>query len=547
MKSTLKPLQRFWGLLNPDKRDLTYLYLYAICNGIISLSLPIGIQAIMGLVLAGRLSASWGILTVLVMLGVAVAGVFQIMQLYIVEILQRRLFARAAFDFAYRIPKFKLKSLGNYYPPELVNRFFDTVNIQKSLSKILLDFSTSILQIIFGLILLSLYHPIFIAFGIVLLLILFIIIYLTGRPGMRTSIEESNYKYEMAFWLTELARAIPTFKLSASSELNFKRTDDILHNYVDSRKRHFKVLLSQYSSIIALKTLVTASLLVVGALLLISNSITIGQFVASEIVIILILNSSEKLIMSMEAIYDVITSIEKLGKVTDIEIEEPVKNALSLNAHTSIGIEVKNLNIVGTLDQKIIRKNVNLVISAGTATCLVGDSGSGKTSLLKILSTSIDNYNGTILYNDIPLQNLDIEELRKDIGCVFYDQEIFYGTFRENISLGQEGISDEDFVNIIKEVGLEKLILSFPDGYNHIIMNANSILSGTDRVRLIMARALITQPKLVLVEDVFSGLKEENKMELLNLLFHRCKGKTLVMVSNDPSVKKECQTVIELN
>lgn len=547
MQTILKPIHRFFGLLKSDKRDLTYLYLYAICNGIISLSLPIGIQAIMGLVLAGSLSASWGILTALVMVGVAIAGIFQIMQLYIVEILQRRLFARAAFDFAYRIPKFKLKALGDYYAPELVNRFFDTINIQKSLSKILLDFSTSILQIIFGLILLSLYHPIFIAFGFVLLLVLFVIIYLTGKPGMRTSIEESNYKYEMAFWLTELARAIPTFKLSASSNLNFKRTDDILEHYVDSRKRHFKVLLSQYSSIIALKTIVTASLLVVGALLLISNSITIGQFVASEIVIILILNSSEKLIMSMEAIYDVLTSIEKLGKVTDIEIEHPVQDALSLKNNASIGIEVKNLDIVGTLDQKIIKKDVNLTVHAGAATCLVGDSGSGKTSLLKILSTSIDNYTGTILYNNIPLQNIDLEELRKDIGCIFYDQEIFYGTFRENISLGRDGITDEALVQITEEVGLDKLILSFPNGYNHIIMNANSILSGTDKVRLIMARALVTQPKLVLVEDVFSGLKEENKTSLLELLFHRCKGKTLVMVSNDPSVKKECQTVIELN
>ncbi|HAY88877.1 MAG TPA: hypothetical protein DCY51_05520, partial [Bacteroidetes bacterium] len=322
----MKPIQRFWGLLKQDKRDLVYLYLYAICNGVINLSLPIGIQAIMGLVLAGRLSATWGILTAIVMVGVAVAGIFQIMQLYIVEILQRRLFARAAFDFAYRIPKFKLKKLGNYYAPELVNRFFDTVTIQKSLSKILMDFSTSILQIIFGLILLSLYHPIFIAFGFVLLLVLFLIIYITSKPGMRTSLEESNNKYEMAFWLTELARAIPTFKISGSSDLNLGRTDVIVNKYIDSRKKHFKVLLGQYGSIIGLKTLVTAGLLIVGALLLIENSITIGQFVASEIVIILILNSSEKLIMSMEAIYDVLTSIEKMGKVTDMEIEQPIKN-----------------------------------------------------------------------------------------------------------------------------------------------------------------------------------------------------------------------------
>lgn len=543
----MTPLRRFFGLLKQDKKDLIYLYLYAICNGIINLSLPIGIQAIMGLVLAGRLSASWGILTLIVMIGVAVAGIFQIMQLYIVEILQRRLFARAAFDFAYRIPKFNIRKLGNHYAPELVNRFFDTVSIQKSMSKILLDFSTSILQILFGLILLSLYHPVFIAFGLVLLIILFLIIYITSKPGMRTSLNESNNKYEMAFWLTELARALPTFKLSSSSDLNLKKTDSILTKYLESRKQHFKILLGQYGSIIGLKTAVTAGLLVIGALLLIQNSITIGQFVAAEIVIILILNSSEKLIMSMEAIYDVLTSIEKLGNVTDIEIEHENSNGLQIVTNEPIGIEVKDLSILGLLEKNTINKNLNFSIEPGSNVCFTGEAGSGKSSLIKILSTSLDNFHGSILYNGVPIQNLDLHNFRKHIGCIFDDQEIFYGTFIENISLGREGITTEDIIEISNEVGLNKLIESFPNGYNHVIMNADRVFSGTDRVRLLVARALISKPKLVFAEDLFSGLKEDHSTKLLKILLSRCKDTTLILVSNNNVVNKECDTIIELS
>jgi ABC-type bacteriocin/lantibiotic exporter with double-glycine peptidase domain len=542
----MKPIQRFWGLLRQDKRDLLYLYLYAICNGIINLSLPVGIQAIMGLVLAGRLSTSWMILTFIVMMGVAIAGVFQIMQLYIVEILQRRLFARAAFDFAYRIPKFRIKKLGNYYAPELVNRFFDTVTIQKSLSKILMDFSTSILQIIFGLILLSLYHPIFIAFGFVLLLVLFLIIYITSKPGMRTSLAESNNKYEMAFWLTELARALPTFKLSADSNLNLTRTDDIVHKYVDSRKKHFRVLLGQYASVIGLKTLVTAGLLIVGALLLIQNAITIGQFVASEIVIILILNSSEKLIMSMEAIYDVLTSIEKLGKVTDMPIEKDTRGGMELDHTQLIGIEVQHLDVFGALEQNKINEDISFKVPPGSNTCLTGDAGSGKSTVMKILSTTIDNYEGSILYNDVPIQNLDLGKLRKDIGYIFAEQEIFYGSFIENISLGREGISDSDVISIAQEVGLDKLVQSFPEGYHHVVLNSERVFSGTDRVRLLVARALIANPKLVFAEDVFSGLKEEYASKLLLLLLNKCKDKTLVIVSNNERVMNECNNIINL-
>ncbi len=542
----MSPLKRFFKLLNQDKKDIIYLYLYAICNGIINLSLPIGIQAIMGLVLAGRLSTSWGILTLIVVMGVAVAGLFQIMQLYIVEILQRRLFARAAFDFAFRIPKLNIKELGNSYLPELVNRFFDTISIQKSLSKILIDFSTSILQIIFGLILLSLYHPIFIAFGLVLLLLLFLVIYLTYKPALKTSIEESNHKYEMAFWLTELARSLPTFKLNTNSDLNLQRTDKIVNKYINSRKQHFKVLLSQYSGIIGLKTLVTAGLLIVGAILLISNSITIGQFVAAEIVIILILNSSEKLIMSMEAIYDTLTAMDKIGRVTDINIEKDIETEITLDPNDKIGITAKDLEILSIRNDTTINQHVNFNVIPGKHVCITGETGSGKSSILKILSTNIDNYTGSVLFNDIPLKSLDINKIRKDISCIDDNQEIFYGTIYENITLGRKDIPFKNVVDVTKKVGLAKLVDNLPDSYQHLILNSEYVFSGTDRVRLFLARTMISNPKLVLTEDIFSSLKPENSKLLLDTLFEYCKDKTLIIVSNNEQVIRRCDSVINL-
>lgn len=544
----MTPLKRFFNLLGQDKRDIFYLYLYAVLNGIINLSLPVGIQAILGLVLAGRLSSSWVILTVIVMLGVAIAGLFQIMQLYIVEVLQQRLFTRAAFDFAYRIPKFRLLKLSNYYPPELINRFFDTVVIQKSLSKILMDFSTSILQILFGLILLSLYHPVFIAFGLVLILILFFIIYFTSRNGLKTSIAESNHKYELVHWLTELARAIKTFKLSGDSDLNLTKTNTIVESYIGARKTHFKILLRQYTGIIGLKTLVTAGLLIVGALLLIQNAITIGQFVASEIVIILVLNSSEKLIMSMEAIYDVLTSIEKLGKITDLEIEEDTAGQMTIEGENAIAIQTDDLAIVGNVHGDYILSNLNLDIKAGEKVCISGKNGVGKSSLLKILSTSMDNFEGGITYNSIPVQNLDLDDFRRKLGVIFDDQEIFFGTYSENVSLGRKHVLDEDIIRLTQEVGLEDLITSLPNGYSQTIINPERTFSGTDRVRLLVARALAGNPHIVLAEDLFSGLRKDCKLGLLEMLFNRCgKTTTLIIISNDEEVQEKCDRIIELN
>ena len=167
---------RFVDLLKPEKREIGIIYLYAIFAGILNLSLPLGIQAIIGFVMAGMVSTSWIILVVIVVIGVALAGGLQIMQLYMTEILQQRIFTRSSFEFAFRIPKFKMEALRNFYPPELINRFFDTISVQKGLSKILIEFSSSVLQIFFGLVLLSFYHPFFVVFAFVVLGLIFLII-----------------------------------------------------------------------------------------------------------------------------------------------------------------------------------------------------------------------------------------------------------------------------------------------------------------------------------------------------------------------------------
>ena len=171
----MTPLKRFYNLLDLDKKDVVQIFFYAIFSGLISLSLPLGIQAIVNFIQSGRVSASWIVLIILVVVGVALIGILSIMQLRITENLQQKIFVRSSFDFAARLPKIKFEALYDTYPPELANRFFDTIAIQKGTSKLLIDFSAAILQIAFGIILLSLYHPFFIVFGLMLFALLYFI------------------------------------------------------------------------------------------------------------------------------------------------------------------------------------------------------------------------------------------------------------------------------------------------------------------------------------------------------------------------------------
>lgn len=165
MENKISPWKRFLSLLELDKKDIRQIFYYAIFAGLVALTLPLGIQAIINLIQGAQVSTSWIVLVVLVTMGVAFQGVLQLMQIRILENMQQKIFTRASFEFAYRFPKIKMKELNNYYPPELANRFFDVLTIQKGLSKILIDFPAATLQIIFGLILLSFYHSFFIIYG----------------------------------------------------------------------------------------------------------------------------------------------------------------------------------------------------------------------------------------------------------------------------------------------------------------------------------------------------------------------------------------------
>ncbi|MEL6923957.1 MAG: ATP-binding cassette domain-containing protein, partial [Bacteroidota bacterium] len=458
--------QRFFKLLELDRKEITYIYLYAIFAGLITLSLPLGIQAIINLLTGGEISSSLFLLIGIITIGVAFNGFLTVMQLTVTETLQRRIFARSAFEFAWRVPRLQLEALTGLYPPELINRFFDTMTLQKGIPKILIDFSTALLQIFFGLILLSLYHPFFVFFGLFMVLIVIAIFWFTGRKGLKTSLKESKFKYQVAHWLEELGRAMNIFKLTGSCRLPVQRTDELVGNYLMARKSHFRILLVQYGSVVLFKTTITASLLVLGSILVIRNQISIGQFVAAEIIVILIMNSVEKLILSMDNIYDVLTALEKIGFVTDLPLESDEGITLEeLGDTQGIRIETDNLCFKYPDANKLTLKNVSISIARGEKICISGFNGSGKSTLVQLLGGLYRDYMGMISFNGLPLKSLQLDSLRQRIGTLSTQDEIFNASVLENIHLGMEGITMQRIVEVAKKIDLHQFINLLPDGY----------------------------------------------------------------------------------
>lgn len=545
MENNSQPLRRFFKLLQPESKDIFHVYLYAIFNGLINLSLPLGIQAIINLITGGQLSTSWTVLVVFVTIGIAMTGGLQIFQLTITERLQQRIFTRASFEFAYRIPRIKMESVYKYYVPELVNRFFDTLSVQKGLSKILIDFSTATLQVVFGLILLSFYHPFFIIFGLALILIVYLIFRITGPQGLATSLNESKYKYEVAHWLEEIGRNMGTFKLAGNTDLPMQKTDELVSSYVDARKNHFKVLIKQYINMVSFKVIVAAGLLIMGSLLVIDQQINLGQFVAAEIVILLIITSVEKLILSMETIYDVLTALEKMGHVTDLPLEK--YDGLKIDhdcEDEGMSVNIRNLSFSYPESKNAILKNINLDIESGDRVCISGYSSSGKSTLIQIIAGLYEDFDGSLNYNNIPIGNLNLENLRTYVGDSLHEEKLFKGTLYENISLGRPSVNMKVVLNAVEKTFLSEFVQNLKEGFNTVIDPEGQTLPDSIKTKIILARSIACQSKLLLITDHLSRLDPVEGQKIVDFLVDKKNPWTLVVISNQEEVATKCNKVV---
>ena len=543
-KVLLTPWQRFVGILKLERKDVRQVLYYAVFSGLIALTLPLGIQAIINLIQGAQVSTSWIVLVVLVTLGVAFVGILQLMQMRIIEMIQQRIFMRASFEFTYRFPKIKMDQLLNYYPPELANRFFDVLNIQKGLSKLLLDVPSAVLQIVFALILLSLYHPFFMAFGILLIILIYIVFKFTIQRGMETSLLESKQKYKVAHWIQEVARTVVSFKLSGNTNLAMSKNDALVDKYIEARENHFKILILQFMQMIGFKVIVTASLLLIGGALVLNQEMNIGQFVAAEIIILLVITSVEKLILGLESFYDVLTSLEKMGQVVDKEIEDQTGEAPNFSEDFKIQLDNISYNVPNRSTH--ILKNISLVIKAKSRILIQGESGAGKSSLIRLVAGIIKPTEGSVYLNDNNLNNLHLNTYRASLGLALSDETPFEGSILDNITFGDTDITQAEIDDVIKNTKLSQFIKESEKGINTIIYPEAKQTSYTVAKKIILARAIVKKPKLLILEDPLEHFEKDEALELIKFLTDASHPWTLIVVSFNKDWASNCTESITL-
>jgi len=537
--------QRLARLLQGERRDVVVVLFYAALAGLFALTLPVSVGAIVGLVQGGLRLQPVLFLIAYVVVGTLVSGGLQVLQLGVVERIQQRIFTRMALEFSYQLPRIRYRIAMNTDLPEAMNRLFEAVAIQKSLSKVLLDSSQAALTVLAGLLALTLYHPYFAVFGVLLLTILGIILWVSGTPGLKTSLDESKYKYRAVHWLEEQARAYHAFKFSAQSGLGMRRMDDILVQYLASRRAHFRILARQSASVVVLRALTVGGFLVLGTQLVISRQISLGQFVAAELVIVTVLLAVEKLMFAMSSVYDLLTSAEKAGYVADLTIDGNGNLQLP-DINQGVAVELRGVTYRYLSSHSNALSAVTLAIASGERLGISGFEGSGSTTLLRLLGGLLDDADGVILMDGVPLGALDKLALREQTGQFLTSSGLFDGTVEENITMGRASIDRSMVLRAIADAGLARDVESLPQGVATVLGADAQRLPNRVVLKLLFARAIAGNPRLLLIDDLFQNLSAEDRAQLTSVLVDPARNWTLAVVSRDAMILSAMDRVITL-
>lgn len=531
----MTPLARTWALLRPEMGDVWIILMFALASGMLALATPLAIESLVSTVMFGRLAQPIFVLSLLLLTFLSFQAAIRGLQTFVVEIIQRRLFARVAADLAYRLPRTRFEALENHSGRELLNRFMEIVTIQKVAAQFLLDGTTVVLNTLIGMAVLGFYHPWLLGFDVVLLAMIAFAIFVLGRGAVTTSIKESKCKYHIISWLEDLAACVTTFRLDGAAEFALERTDRLTYEYLTARRDHFRILLRQIIFALAVQAIASTVLLGLGGWLVVSGQLTLGQLVAAELIVTVIVTSFAKLGKHMESYYDLMASVDKIGHLIDLPVESQ-EGMLSMPMQQAAEVKLDSVGYVRSTELPLFA-NLNLTIPSGARVALSGPSGSGKSVLLDMLFGLREPHSGHLTINDADPRELRPDVLRQCVALV-RDIEVFEGSLAENVHLERPNVNTHDVRDALDFVGLLDEVLRLPEGLKTELNATGYPLTPTQLRKLMLARAIVGNPRLLLIDGALDAFPDADAHMLATRLCERQHNWTLVIVTGREALMK---------
>lgn len=537
-------LDRLGLFIQYERTLLVTILLYAVAVGVFSLIIPLTVQELVNTFAFSVSPVMVATLVGIMAMMLLVVGIFRVLQFYATDILERRVFVRVALALAQVLPRFKEAT----FQTDSISRFFETVFLQRALSSLVVDATNVLVGGLIGMTLLAFYHPYFIIFNFALLGSV-VLIGLLGKGGLRTTLHMSEAKYDAFHWFQEVADNLLHFKATNCSNLILEKTDALAMEYVKARQSRFKVLLRQFIGSLTLQVMLHTGLLGTAGWLLSKGELTLGQLVAAEVIVASLLLNLDSVVKRAYVVYYFFTALTELDHLFSLpQDKSPKGTELSIPEKKGEGMHLTCSQLNWTSALGSMEKEMNLEALPGEKWALVCPTESIRHAVSLVLAGLNQPPVGVARYNGVDIRDIPADKINAQRGMVFgRDLTLFEGTVADNITMGRSGLEAENVLWALSFVQLEKDIEEWPDGLQTIVKEGGKNFTPSQRLRMLLARAIVTRPNLLILDGALHEIPDNIRGGILDQLCSNSAPWTLVIVTTDSHIKTFVQTCLTLS
>lgn len=525
---------RIGPLLRGEGRLVGSIVGFGIITSLLSLAIPVAVQALVNTVAFGTLTQQLFVLSAILFLVLGFSAVLKLAQIVAAEHLQRRLFVRLLLDIAERIPKFFAHGVRGIFGADVVNPFLEVAILQKSIAYLFVSGVGLLLQIFFGLILLTLYHPLLLVFSLLLGLLVLAIFFVMGPQGISTADAESSAKYRALEWLEDLANSPTVFRSADGMKLALETADNSALQWLSTRRSHFKVLFNQNVATYTTHAIASATLLVLGGYLVVVGQLTLGQLVAAELVVNAALSGLVKFGSHLESLYDLSAAAGKLNKLRDIQLENLGGDKPNWKVGEPASLSLRDVTLRLERSNRPILDHLSLELRPGERIAILGDNGVGKSLLADAIFGFIAPEGGVIEIDGHNTRDLCLSALRSRVFVVTAPR-FFHGTLEDNFRIGKS-ISRPELRAILERLGLSQKISCLEHGLQTVVSPSHRIFSYGELLRISIVQAIIAKPGLIIFDQTFDGVDDKSLDAVLDLVKNDTPASSIIVLTHVPSI-----------
>jgi putative ABC transport system ATP-binding protein len=500
--SLAKFFRIFFEILKPESSFYWLAAVYGVGISLLSLATPISVQMLINTIANTALTAPLVMLSLTLFGLLLISSLLYALRIHLMEVFARRFYARMVAEISLISVYAQNPFFGDIKASSLFNRYFDVVYVQTLIPILFIGGFTVLLQIAVGFVLVSLYHPYFLGFTLVMIAMIWVIWLTWGARALRTGVDLSHAKHKTAAWLQTIGDSNGFFKSQRRIDYVLDKTDDFTRDYISHRKRHFRHLFSQTIAFLFMYAAASAALLGLGGYLVIENQLTLGQLVAAELVLSAAFLGVAQLGSYIGYFYDLFAAIEEISQFYDVEQEQP-KGADPFEGpdHTIVMKAVRG-------HARHEPAQFDLEIPTGSIIMAAASHHGVQRLFNNLLKMHVLPQGGYATLGGVDVKDIEAHHLRKNIHVL--DRPTFVEmTIREYLALACKETASKRMVAALETVGLTGTIATFDKGLDTPLAMTGHPLSSVELQQLKLANALLEQPRILVLSRLFDMLDPE--------------------------------------